>query len=344
MKYVSKNSDVGEVSVTKEKYCGMEIGKNDFLRKYASSHIASASEAFFSMQGSHRYQISPPVTLLQIHLEGKKIICMPLNKETNQTEEQHQIDNIPLSKLERYFLRPDEEEFNDLKYCDYYCFYSINTKKNTDFLDKDNPPFRVSKKNKRSYCAIKMVNPSDHEKFALRLLLMNKPARSYDELKTINENIHISFYEEAMNIGLIINNLEFQICLDEAIEIHRPLGDLRFMIVLFSKQGAPYFDLLEHYHDYLVSDLGERSLNSEIAKIFDQMQLVLPPFLDLEAYDLPQLINDNFSETSLNKLQNYALKTIFDILCSDKTPFNLMFLQGRAGTGKTYTANVIINT
>lgn len=138
--------EVSKNSVTKEKYCGMEIGKNDFLRKYASSHIASVSEAFFSMQGSHRYQITPPVTLLQIHLEGKKIIGIPLNKETNQTEEQHQIDNIPLSKLERYFLRPDEEEFNDLKYCDYYSFYSINTKKNTDFLDKENPPFRVSKK------------------------------------------------------------------------------------------------------------------------------------------------------------------------------------------------------
>lgn len=147
-----------------------------------------------------------------------------------------------------------------------------------------------------------------------------------------------------MTLGLIGNISEYQICLDEAIEVHRPPGDLRFLIVIFSRQGAPFRDLLEQYHDYLTSDLGDKSLFSEMAKIINHMNLPVPPFLTTDYLDMSQPINENFSGEVLNDLQKYVLNTIHDLLSSETKPYNLMFLQGRAGTGKTYTANVIINT
>ena len=67
--------------------------------------------------------MSPAVSIISIHLPGERIISVPSNVKNR--EDWLKNHEIPSSKLERYFLRPDLPEFNDMKICDYYGIYSF---------------------------------------------------------------------------------------------------------------------------------------------------------------------------------------------------------------------------
>ena len=125
---------------------------------------------------------------------------------------------IPSSKLERYFLRPDLPEFNDMKICDYYGIYSFTKCNSTSnqMIDNGKPKNQIKKKRNRSYCSIQIIDPSKPKIFALRLLLLNSAGRSYDDPKTVDGRLYSSFYEAAFHRGLVGNSNEYFICLNEA--------------------------------------------------------------------------------------------------------------------------------
>lgn len=343
LKYVAKNSDTAEVSIKENKYCGQKIGEEDFLHKYASSRVVSAVEAFSSLAGYNRYGMSPSISIISVHLPGERIISIP----PNVNRENWLRDNtLSSSKLERYFLRPSLKEFDDIKLCDYFGIYSLTKSitSNDQMNDKGVPINRVHKKKNRSYCSIETVDPSKHEKFALRLLLLNYPARSYEHLLTVDDVVYQSFYEAALHKGLVGDCNEYFICIEEAIETNRPPSDIRFMIALFAQQGAPLKKMINNYEHYISQDLVNTSLYSVMATLLDQMHMIVPEFLGNDIVCDEIRLNKKIDCAKLNILQKFVVKFIYEkIVSNDSNQPNLLFLQGRAGTGKTYTTNVLIN-
>ena len=276
LKYVSKNSDTADVSIQEKKYCGQAIDDEDHLRKYASSRVVSAVEAFSSLAGYKRYGMSPSVSLISIHLPDERIISIPQGCNPEYWLRNHEISS---SKLERYFLRPTDEEFDNIKICDYYGLFSFTDTFDKGIKDKGIPPKRIIRKKKRSYCSINIVDPSNRQKFALRLLLLNFPARSYDDLKTVDDVLYESFYDAAFHRGLVGNSAEYYLCIQEAIDTNRPPSDVRFMIALFAQQGAPFKKMLDDYQEYLSKDLKDITLYASMTTLLEQMHMMIPDFL-----------------------------------------------------------------
>lgn len=342
LKYVSKNSDVADVSIKEHRYCSHKVDEEDYLRKYASSRVVSAVEAYSSLAGYNRYGMNPSVSLISIHLPDERIISVPFGENPVEYVRKTQISS---SNLERYFMRPDHQSFDDIKICDYYGIYSLVAATGKDPTDKGVPVKSVQKKKKRSYCQIEIVNPSNQEKFALRLLLLNYAAKSYDELKTIDGVCYPTFYEAAFRRGLVGGDInEYYLCLEEAIKVNRPPSDLRFMIAIFAQQGAPFKQMLDDFSEPLSADLGDIPLYSAMSTLLNQMHMMIPDFLgnDIITEEIP--LNEEFISAVLNDLQKYTVRKIYEkVVNNDSDDSHLMFLQGRAGTGKTYTTNVIIN-
>jgi hypothetical protein len=70
-----------------------------------------------------------------------------------------------------------------------------------------------------------------HEVFALRPLLWQSPARSWEDLPYHNGEVHYTFYEAARQLGLISNrDHEAKICLQDAVDLNRPASDIRFLL------------------------------------------------------------------------------------------------------------------
>lgn len=157
MKYATKDSDGGNVFVDKNKrYCGKPIDDRDTLRSFFSSHIVSGSECFASIAGYGTCGISPSVEFINIHLPGEKIICAKLNDTISGIQKRAQDS---MSKLERYFSRPNNDVFNDLTLCEYYSSYSI-VADNSDgvFIDNGNP-IKYAKLKKKIYLRYNFCSP-----------------------------------------------------------------------------------------------------------------------------------------------------------------------------------------
>jgi hypothetical protein len=70
-----------------------------------------------------------------------------------------------------------------------------------------------------------------YERFARRLLLRRFPARSWEDFRFHNGEVHQIFHAAARSLGLISNrDQEAEICLADTIDLNRPASDIRFLL------------------------------------------------------------------------------------------------------------------
>jgi hypothetical protein len=100
----------------------------------------------------------------------------------------------------------------------------------------------------------------------LRLLLRRICARSWEQLRSHNGAICESFYEAARQFGLVSNqDDEAAICLQDALDLHRPPSDIRFLLAQMVDYGASR-DLLESRFGEHLADDGD-TVDSDHQKI-----------------------------------------------------------------------------
>jgi hypothetical protein len=111
------------------------------------------------------------------------------------------------SPLERYFGRPTDILNDQLTYVDHQSRYSVDARLASCDVDKDIcKPVRFANPRKNSaICILRSVHPKMHEPFALRLLLRRFPARSWEDLRFHNGEMHQTFHEAARQLGLVSN-------------------------------------------------------------------------------------------------------------------------------------------
>jgi hypothetical protein len=186
------------------------------------------------------------------------------------------------------------------------------------------------------------VHPKNHELFALRLLLRRFPARSWEDLRTHNGIVFQTFHEGARQLGLISNlDQEAQVCLQDAVDLNRPPSDIRFLLALMVQNGANQTSLERDFSDYLADD------GDDIESVHHKINLLLNhDDMMISDYQNDKQIADNFHAepelTTLTAEQSNVAREIIEAVI-EKTS-QLMFLQGSAGTGKTFTVRAIINT
>jgi hypothetical protein len=92
-------------------------------------------------------------------------------------------------------------------FIDYHSRHSVDTRPASCDWDKAVcEPVRFANPRKNSaICILRSVHPRMHGLFALRLFLRGFPARSWDDLRFHNGEVHQTFHEAARQLGLVSN-------------------------------------------------------------------------------------------------------------------------------------------
>jgi hypothetical protein len=164
--------------------------------------------------------------------------------------------DIP-SPLERYFGRPIDGSYDQLPYINYRSRYSVNGRPISCNSNKNvwEPIHFANPRKNSAICIVRLVHPRMHELFALRLLLRGFPARSWEDLRFPNGEVHQTFHEAARQLGLVSNrDQETEICLQDAIDLNRPASDIRFLFASMAYYGASRKSLETRFCDHLAND------------------------------------------------------------------------------------------
>lgn len=214
------------------------------------------------------------------------------------------------------------------------------------------------------------VNPTEGERFYLRLLLHHIPGcKSFEDLRTLdNGTICISFKEAALKRGFIQDDQEWKDCLHEATYTATP-SQLRrslFITILIFCEPANHLllwekfnthmsedflyqakDIPDHFKKECVTNLLLYSLDEQhtsswkiIARLPRNTATVtyIYPFLSCT---IQSLFLAEKNESLLNKDQLFVYNTIIDAVhgfSKQKT----FFVDGPDGSGKTFLYNTIL--
>ena len=224
---------------------------------------------------------------------------------------------------------------------------------------------------------IYQVQPSDPQRFALCLLLLRrKGVTSFEDLRTVDGQMHPTFKDAARAMGLLEDDTEHRRYLQEAAVMNMP-SQMRqlFATLMVFQTPVDIRTLFEEFteamcEDYIRHDqlnnqditLQERHIHLCLWDINTCLRVHGKSVSDIEFSDLPQL-PDNFihpqnqieeinivhereqGEKMLQQLNNDQ-RQIHDIIVNaiaKNSDQNCYFVDGPAGTGKTFLYNTIVH-
>lgn len=191
----------------------------DEVQEFLDSRYVSSSEASFRIFGGNMHGHSPAVIRLEIHLPNQHLVVFQDN-----TDLREHLQRAPTSTLEGWFLLnttdPDARMHLYVDIPEYYTWRS----------NKWNP--RKNKLRLSTIGRMYFVPPTELEKFCLRIFLHTvKGACSFQELRTFESIIHPSFKDACLARGLLENDEEWDLCLQEAITMTTSANLLRQLFV-----------------------------------------------------------------------------------------------------------------
>ena len=207
------------------------------------------------------------------------------------------------------------------------------------------------------------VHPNEHERYFLRILLLHKcGAKSFQDLRTVEGKIYVTFKEACNAFGLLSDDSEWHNTLVEAAIFQMPKQLRRlFAIILTHCNPTDPLKLWDDHKANLMEDFM-RSLTHEQSQhnaLCDIHHILQASGFSLSDYGLPmpevftprdentvnyiQLAND--MRYRLNDDQNVIANTIIDKVTNVTTVSNecsVYYVVGPGGTGKTFVYNYLV--
>jgi hypothetical protein len=216
----------------------------DKVCDYVDGRYLSAPEAAWRMLGFEITSKDPSVTCLPVHLPGENI-----PQFAQGTSDQ----GSTMSLLICYFHHPNLPQFDNISYLDYFQLYVLYRWEHGDPLDEDEyleEPIHHSTRNKvRSHrqgqkvTQLRTISPSAGELFFLCCLLMHHPARSFQQLRTIEGTLYHTYHEAALSVGLFNDINKGYFALEEAVANHQLPTQLCFLFARIILEGYPALPL-----------------------------------------------------------------------------------------------------
>ncbi|KAK4700477.1 ATP-dependent DNA helicase PIF1, partial [Phenoliferia sp. Uapishka_3] len=364
-KYLYKGSDTTAFSVTDPTAANDDNSDpiQDFIRARYTSCCEACWRIFcFDISVKH-----PSVAVLAVHLPGD-----------NRTQYPQGAAKASLgSTLLHYFYRPLDSIFHDITYCQYYEQFTEHPNPPTplppnqylEALSPHWPQKAVRHRTRGSKVArIHTVRPGHGDVFYLRVLLHNRPARSYEELRTVEGVVYLSFQGAALALGLFSNSAEGVYTMQEAVASFKSPGQLRFLFVLLITEGSNAITLWEQFHhdidDAFPADSTPFTTNRtlrQIAKLLCESNKTLDDFglpgfeelsleveAELEYFEpmrarLQREADDNVAKMTEEQRGIYDI--LLDMALSGEAqvdhPYRLSFLSAKAGRGKTFVISTL---
>ena len=328
----------------------------DEIETYLNCRYVSSTEACWRLLSFEIHDEQPKVESLEFHLPNQQTIYF---SEAGNLEEIAL--NQKLSKLHAFFhLNRHDAAARALTYPDVIKFYKWDARSHSWTPRKQKKQFPTIGRLTQAF-------PKDIERFYLRLLLQHVPGpTSYEDIRTVNGKQYNSFAEAARERGLAENDSEWDDCLKEGSLSKMP-SQLRTLFVVILVFCTPNNSnaLWEKYEKHL----GENFINSgdsdwEQSTLRAIQMLLNPHGLTLADFGLPPLLqraishsytsDEALSDDDQHKLdsQSYAMQDTLNMdQCLAFATINaafhkgnggVFFLDGPAGTGKTYIYNLLL--
>ena len=271
-KYIYKGHDQTQGTISK-----------DDIKQFLAGRLLTASEATWRLFGYELTRRRPAVTNFPVHLENQNFVVYDSSVASSK---EMAVDRV--SKLERYFARPDGMRFDSLRYMDYYEQFTVITawqkaSRTESWTDKIPPPQTaiVRKRTQLHICRMDAKRLQSGELWYLRLLLQHKQARSYEDLRTVDSIRFDSFSDAAKAMGLLDNKSEFQICMQDARDAMCTPQQLRFLFIVLITEGAAANVLFQEHENFLRSDF---KLNKKMTDFASLNALLHDLAMRLESY------------------------------------------------------------
>ncbi|XP_076038877.1 uncharacterized protein LOC143024048 [Oratosquilla oratoria] len=359
-KYVNKGCDRILYSKTKE-----DDEVINEVRNYQDARYVNANEATWKIFKFPIHKSFPPVTTLDLHLEGENEIFFKENENAASLQRKTAKD----TQLTAFFKLCKENEFAATLYYHEIPNHFIYDKADSKWLERKT-------RTAAALGRIRAVTNKTVELFYLRVLLTHvKGPSSYEDLRTVDGVTHDTYREAVKAMGLLNDEETWSKTIMEIIShtnnrdqlrttyasmlvfsdledqrnIWEETKDLFASDYLFRRGLTEYND--EIYRDAL-DDIQEKVYNCGGSRI---EQYGLPPSRNGQkltnivrrekAYDKAKLAEEVKEKILLmNEKQRYCYDTIMErVLNGHKYPVNGFFINAPGGTEKSFFLNVLLD-
>ncbi|CAF1074549.1 unnamed protein product, partial [Brachionus calyciflorus] len=342
------------------------IPPRDECSEFKDLRFVSVSEACWRIFHFPLHHHSPSVLRLAVRLKGQQNVVFDPEKELYP-----QLKKNERTTLTEWFNFNSKSDLGkNLKYTE---FVNLCT------LDKAKKIWKLRvQKTKTPIGRMYFASPTDAERYCLRLILnVKKGAKSYEDLRTVDDTTYPDFKSAALAMGLIPDEKNLIECINEAYLIFKNSKNLREFVAQLFLNGqindikkiwnqfkkelsedvliqfkAKYKNLdyefteevfntsLSIFHDVLV----EFGATAEQIKSFPEISR---HFVELTNHNI---LENNFStnlehvnkilKENVSKLNQEQLLA-YKIITQNLSENNLFFIDGPGGTGKTFLYNTV---
>eukprot|EP00794_Sanderia_malayensis_P002203 gene2203-biopygen1972 len=362
-KYIHKGNEMAHVEIRegREEANAQQDIVHDEIRQYLNSRYVGPHQAVYKLMQYEMHDKSHTIIRLAIHLPDQQPVCF------TDPEQAAQRNND--SMLMAYFsLNQSEQNAHQYLYQDIPEHYTFN---------KSTKQWQQCKR-RAAKCVIGRIYnvlPSDAERFALRLILLHrKGATSFEDIRTVDGVTHNTFKNAARAMALLEDDAEHRRCLRDAVVVHMPAQMRQLFVTLILFQTPSDIDALftefqeDMAEDYIRHDLlqdpnatfQQQHIHMCLADIQRNLQIHGKSLKDFP--EMPQLPADyaqprqaadeiNIEQEQeqgqrmfeqLNPEQLQVHNTIVQAI-ETQSPDNCFFLDGPAGTGKTFLYNTLVH-
>ncbi|CAM9911239.1 unnamed protein product [Ectocarpus sp. 13 AM-2016] len=185
--------------------------KDNEIEAYRSVRYISSSEAMWHIFGFHTQERTPSVNLLYVHREGEQSV---IHDEADEPAERQAAADNAVSDLMKYFGRPALPQCAQLTFPQYYEQFSVEQEQRQSKRTRN----FVYLKSTSNVGRIQYMSPDQGDIWFLRLLLLNRPASSFRQLRCIDGIEHETYEHCARELALVHDTNEYAICMQEAAQ------------------------------------------------------------------------------------------------------------------------------
>ena len=357
-KYIHKGNDAAHVEIRQNHL------NHDEILQHLNARYVGPHQAVFRLMQYKMHDKSHIIIRLAIHLPLQQ------NVHYQNGNEEQALQRNEQTMLTAFFkLNQDDQNAHQYLYHEIPEHYTFNkSAKKWNRRQRANAPI---------IGRIYQAQPSDPQRFALRLLLLHRRGvTSFEDIRPVHGHIHSTFKDAARAMGLLEDDTEHRRCLQEAAVMNMP-SQLRqlFAILMVFQTPSDIRALFDEFkeamcEDYIRHDqlndpevtLQDRHIHLCLWDIDTCLRVHGKSISNVEFSDLPQLPHNfihpqnqnehidivrerQLGEQMLHQLnidQHHIHDTIVNAITTNSDQ-NCYFVDGPAGTGKTFLYNTIVH-
>ncbi|XP_058793045.1 uncharacterized protein LOC131665274 [Phymastichus coffea] len=359
-KYIYKGHDSATVVIGQPEN-GPTI-EHDECRNFIDTRYVGPVEACYRIFSKTMQGKSHTVTRLQVHLPNEQSVIIIKNQV--ECALLASLNNSSSTLLDYFTLNTNNERARQYFYHEIPKHFTYKKKKINDEMVS---AWEDRKKNFNCIGRMYSVSPTQLELFHLRLLLLHvKGAKSYNDLKTVDNVLHPSFTAACLALGIIEDDDEWNKAMREAVSWMMPkrLRHL-FAIILIHCQPVHPEELWDTFKDAMSEDFSRHNeLTKSYEMAYSEINNILLkegtsianfPTMDqnIAMHDVDSNDNDilhhqlqigNQQYEKLNAEQKEIVDNVITASRSDDyTGSTCFYIDGQGGSGKTFVYTTIYN-